>query len=103
MGSSLLLAHSHTHRSTAKKKNLLSMSGYFTALFRAADADANGLLEACELQDHLKIVDAVQANIKSQMAEKKRQNSPQNLLRHTFWLLWILSKIATTSKTSSPR
>merc|ERR1712189_102985 len=79
MGSSLLLAHSHTHRSSTKKK-LLSMSGYFTALFRAADADANGLLEACELQDHLKIVDAVQANIKSQMAEKKETElTPESL------------------------
>lgn len=45
------------------------MSGYFTALFRAADADANGLLEASELKEHLTLVDQVQIGIKKQMIE----------------------------------
>lgn len=45
------------------------MAGYFTALFRAADADANGLLEASELQLHLSLEGKVQEGIKKQMAE----------------------------------
>merc|ERR1719420_2587980 len=56
------------------------MTTYFSNLFKAADADGNGLLEASELQEHLAIVDKVQDNIKSQMsADSKVELTPELL------------------------
>ena len=33
----------------------MAASRYFKNLFKAADADGNGLLEACELKEHLEV------------------------------------------------
>lgn len=40
---------------------------HFKNLFKAADADGNGLLEASELKDHLALESKIQENIKTMM------------------------------------
>ena len=48
----------------------MAASRYFKNLFKAADADGNGLLEACELKEHLEVETKIHEYIKTAMKDE---------------------------------